>query len=553
MVATRPREAAAGAELLATVTTDSSADVIRLSPLTSAAVARLLEAKLDATPDPAVVETCMRVTRGTPFLVRELVQAVSGGGIGSAVQTVGRSVGLRLQRLPEHAGRLARALAVLEQSDLLQAARLAGLEEQEAAEAADLLAIAGILESGRPLRFVHPIVRDGIYSGLSRAERARGHRRAAELLAEQAEASAHVAEHLLACEPAADGWVVERLVEAACAAGKQGAPESEAVFLRRALAEPPPPGEQSALLLDLGMAEANAGPGEWAEHLQLAVDTAPNGAAAAEAAMVLGLALSRAHRFAEAVEVLDRAASSLDSGQSELALLLEAAAVIPGMNDPATAPSVALRRETLRERAGDDPAAPAELLAAAAFISVLTTSRPMSAPSLRAAHFGPDRVRLRVRRAGRGSRSQPGSRRRRSRCCGPSAMSRCGRCSTPRSRKRGRPETAAGLPSALRTAAGSRSDAAIYSPPRETRGRHWPRASSPRHPFTACSIPVCSSRRSSIRASSRRQRRRLRRSLPKRRSDRSPLQCFASPAAGCGSNSSGSPKGWMTSWRLASS
>ena len=42
------------------------------------------------------------------------------------------------------------------------------------------------------------------------------------------------------------------------------------------------------------------------------------------------------------------------------------------MNDPVTAPSVALRRETLRERAASDPAAPPELLAAAAFISVLT-------------------------------------------------------------------------------------------------------------------------------------------------------------------------------------
>jgi hypothetical protein len=37
------------------------------------------------------------------------------------------------------------------------------------------------------------------------------------------------------------------------------------------------------------------------------VDTAPNPATAAEAAMVLGLALSRAQRFAEAVKVLDRA------------------------------------------------------------------------------------------------------------------------------------------------------------------------------------------------------------------------------------------------------
>ena len=372
VVATRPREAAAGPELLEIVTTDPFADVIRLSPLTRAAVAQLLEAKLVSTPDPAVVETCMRVTRGTPFLVRELVEAVSEGGMGSAVQTVGRSVGLRLQRLPEHAGRLARALAVLEQSDLLQAARLAGLEEQEAAEAADLLATAGILDSGRPLRFVHTIVRDGIYSGLSRAERAEGHRRAAELLAQQAGASAYVAQHLLASEPAADGWVVERLVEAARSAGKQGAHESEAIFLRRALAEPPPSGDRSALLLDLGMAEASAGFADWTEHLQLAVDTALNAEAAAEAAMVLGLALSRAHRFAEAVEVLDRAASRLDSGDSELALLLDAAAVIPGMNDPATAPSGAFRRETLRERAGEDPAAPAELLAAAAFISVLT-------------------------------------------------------------------------------------------------------------------------------------------------------------------------------------
>ncbi len=371
VVATRPREAGTDVELLTTVTTDPSADVIQLSPLTRAAVAQLLEARLGAAPDWAVVDTCLRVTRGMPFLVRELVEALSEGGIGSGVQMVGRSVRPRLRRLPEHAGRLARALAILEQSDLLQAARLAGLEEQEAADAADLLATAGILEPGRPLTFVHPLIRDGIYSELSSAERAQGHRRAAELLAEQAGASARVAQHLLVSEPAADDWVVERLVEAACAAGKQGAPESEAVFLRRALAEPPPPGDRSALLLDLGMAEANAGLVDWPEHLQQAVDAAPNTAAAAEAAMVLGLALSRAQRFAEAVEVLDRAASSLDSRHSELALLLEAAAVVAGTNDPATAPSVALRRETLRERAADDPQAPPELLAAAALISIL--------------------------------------------------------------------------------------------------------------------------------------------------------------------------------------
>src|SRR5438093_2747750 len=308
VVATRPPEARPDAELLTAVTTDSSADAIRLAPLTRPAVAELLGAGLGRAPDPDVVDTCLRVTRGKPFLVREFATALSEGSIGSDVRSVGRSVRLRLLRLPEHAGRLARALAILEQSDLLQAARLAGLEELEAAEAADLLSTAGILEPGRPLTFVHPLVRSGIYSELSSAERAQGHRRAAQLLAEQPGADARVAEHLLVSEPAGDGWVVERPVAAACAAGQQGAPESEAVFLRRALAEPPPPGDRPALLLDLGMAEASAGIAGWPEHLQHAVDAAPDPAAAAEAALVLAHALSGAQRFAEAVDVLDRSA-----------------------------------------------------------------------------------------------------------------------------------------------------------------------------------------------------------------------------------------------------
>jgi DNA-binding CsgD family transcriptional regulator len=383
VVATRPLEAGTDAELLATLTTDVSADVIRIPPLTRAAVAQLVESRLGGVPDSAFVDACLHATRGTPFLMRVLVDALSEGGIGPTAdaahhverigaRTVGRSIHLRLRRLPQHARRLARALAVLEQDDLLQAAQLAGLEEIEAAEAAELLMTAGILEPGRPLKFIHPIVRSGIYADLTSTERAQGHRRAAQLLAEQPGASERVAKHLLASEPAADGWVVEQLVEAACAAGKQGASESEAVFLRRALAEPPPPGDRSALLLDLGMAEANVGHADWPEHLQRAVDTAPTVAAAAEAALVLALALNRAQRFAEAVDVLDRVESSFDSRHSELALLLEAAAVLPRLNDPATAPSLAVGGERLRERAAGDPAAPLELLAAAGFTSILT-------------------------------------------------------------------------------------------------------------------------------------------------------------------------------------
>jgi DNA-binding CsgD family transcriptional regulator len=383
VVATRPREAGANAELLASVTTDPAADVIRPSPLTRAAVAEVLETSLAAAPDPVFVDACLRATGGTPFLVRVLVEALSEGGVALTAagarhverigaRTVGHSISLRLRRLPEHAGRLARALAVLEQGDLLQAAQLAELDEAEASDAVELLTATGILEPGRPLTFIHPMVRSGIYSELTSAERAQGHRRAARLLAERPGSNERVANHLLASEPAGEGWVVERLVEAACEAGNRGAPEAEAVFLRRALAEPPAPGEHYGLLLDLGMAEASAGLAGWPEHLQQAVDVAPHVVAAAEAAMVLALALNRAQRFAEAVDVLDRAASSLDPRQSELALHLEAAAALPGLNDPATAGSLALRGEKLRERAAGDRAAPPDVLAVAGFTSVLT-------------------------------------------------------------------------------------------------------------------------------------------------------------------------------------
>jgi DNA-binding CsgD family transcriptional regulator len=383
VVASRPREEGTDPELLATVTTDPSAQVIRLPPLTRAAVAELVESRLGARPDPIFVAACVRATRGVPFLMRELVEAFSEGRIAPTAdaarhveriggRTVGRSIRLRLRRLPEHAGRLARALAVLEESDLLQAAQLADLEVTEAVEAAELLTTAGILEAGRPLIFSHPIVRSGIYSDLTSAERAQGHRRAAEILAEQPGANERVARHLLSSEPAADGWVIDRLLEAARAAVRNGAPESASVLLRRVLDEPPPAGDLSVLLLELGIAEASAGLDGWAEHLQSAVDAAPNSEAAARAARVLGRALNRAQRYEEAVEVLDRAASALDNQDAELALELEAGAVIAGLNHPATAPTMASRRKALRDRAAGDRGAPAELLGVASFVSIFS-------------------------------------------------------------------------------------------------------------------------------------------------------------------------------------
>jgi DNA-binding CsgD family transcriptional regulator len=385
VLATRPQEAGLGDGLLATLVSDPSAAVVRLRGLTRGAVGELVQSKLGEAPDPRFVSTCLRMTQGTPFLLGQLLDALRAERISPTTEaapeverlaaiTIGRSLSLRLARLPPHAVRLARALAVLEQSDLVYAARLAGLEDAEAADAAELLATAGILAPGRPLAFVHPIVRSGIYAELPQVERTRGHRQAAELLARTPGARQGVAEHLLLTEPAADDWVVEQLLDAARVATRRGAPEAAAAFLRRALGEPPER-DLSELLLRLGTAEASAGLDGWAEHLQAAVEAAPDAVAAVHGARVLASALNRAQRHAEAVDVLDRAASVLEPGNAALALHLEAAAVVDALNDAATASSMAFRAEALREQARADPGATPDVLAAAAFSSVLTNER----------------------------------------------------------------------------------------------------------------------------------------------------------------------------------
>src|SRR6187551_1466953 len=81
ILATRPREAGTDAGLLATIAADPSADVIRLPPLTPTAVSQLVESRLGEAPDPVFVDACLRATRGMPFLLRVLVDALSEGGI----------------------------------------------------------------------------------------------------------------------------------------------------------------------------------------------------------------------------------------------------------------------------------------------------------------------------------------------------------------------------------------------------------------------------------------------------------------------------------------
>jgi DNA-binding CsgD family transcriptional regulator len=381
VVATRPEVEGDGAHALAVLAADADADVVRPAPLSLTAVAWLVESGLGARPDRAFVEACHRATGGSPFLVRELVEALRVEGVepdaraATDVEAAGargarRWILLRMGRLSEPAKRLARALAVLESAELASAAALAGLEPAAAGAAVDALVAAGILEPGRPLAFVHPLVRAGVYEELGGAERSHAHRRAAELLDGNPVDEERVAEHLIATQASGDAWIAQRLVQAARSAARRGAPESAAVLLRRALAEPAPTDERPQLLLELGIAEATAGQPIGEEHLQEALARAgDDDGIRIGATLLLAHALGRAERSASAVAVVDRTAAELRNRDERITEHLEALALSAGMLDAGTAPALSKRLDAMRRRA-DDPGAPREVLGVAALRAV---------------------------------------------------------------------------------------------------------------------------------------------------------------------------------------
>jgi DNA-binding CsgD family transcriptional regulator len=192
---------------------------------------------------------------------------------------------------------------VLEAADLGPASALAGVDGGEAADAADALAAVGILGPGRPLAFIHPMVREGLYGELSPAERERGHRAGARLLHDSGAPPERVAEHLLATDPAGEQWTVDRLAEAGARAAASGAPESAAVDLALARGF----GTPSAHGLALRAAGLATGGRRGEELLRNAVDVLAGSEARVEeirAQTDLGAHLRRANRRAEAREHL---------------------------------------------------------------------------------------------------------------------------------------------------------------------------------------------------------------------------------------------------------
>lgn len=368
LLALRPGERRSGDDLLELLGNDPGTERLRPSELSEPACQRLLRDLFETTAEPTFCRACFEATGGNPFYLRALVDGLRADNIrpdsdnaervaAQVPDTVVRALMLRLSRLPREASALSRALAVLgPDTDLRDAADLAGLEPSAAGRAADLLADARILAPGRPLRFMHPILEAAIYSDLGAGKRSDMHLRAARILAVGGAAGDRCASHLLAVEPGRDAWTVEVLREAAGSAVASGAPESAVAFLTRARRERIATETGVRVLRELGMAEFLAGHQAGIEHLREAVELTTDVVERATIARDLGNAFTVVDRFTDTVAVIERAIEDLDTADPVLTQALEAQLIGAAALDLSTRPTHRQHLDRLDpDRLGDSP------------------------------------------------------------------------------------------------------------------------------------------------------------------------------------------------------
>jgi DNA-binding NarL/FixJ family response regulator len=300
---------------------------VRPGPLGPQAAAALVRERMPQA-SASFTSACHAVTAGNPFLLTLLLGQLAFDGTepgdeaarqlsAFGPEQVARVVGRQLARLPDGAGALAQAVAVLGRgAPLRHAAALAGLGQARAARLADALRAAALLDQSPDLTLTHPLVESALYATMAPGERGLWHAQAARLLERERADPETVAVHLLRSAPAADPATVSTLREAAARASTRGAPSTATAFLRRAVAEPPASARDDAdVHLNLGLALAADLNAAAPQVLQEAVERADSPGQRSAIALRGARAMGLAGHTGKAVE-LCRAALANPAGTS---------------------------------------------------------------------------------------------------------------------------------------------------------------------------------------------------------------------------------------------
>jgi DNA-binding CsgD family transcriptional regulator/Tfp pilus assembly protein PilF len=366
LVAMRPIGDAADTPELVALRHADGATVLRPSSLTGSGVRTLIRSRFpDA--DGSFIASCTRITKGNPFLLRELLGHIEADGRPADADTAERlsdlvpeaiinAVVARLGAISAPARALAAAVAALGDRVALQdAARVAELDSRTAADAAEALADAHLLGPAMPLSFTHPLIRSAVLQAMSPLARGRVHRRAAEVLREAGAGAESIAAHLLAAPADSDPTAVEELRVAARRNLRSGDARTAVRLLERALHEQPQPDQYPDVLAELGQAEAQAGRPRAPQRLEEAINVVGEPGRRAELSLTHGQLLAAQHSYRDAASAFDAGRRELDGHDPTLAGTLDAAYVAAAALVPELVPEALERRRRMLEGLAGEP------------------------------------------------------------------------------------------------------------------------------------------------------------------------------------------------------
>lgn len=373
---------------------------LRLEPLSTPAVADLLEALAGRAPSERLAEAVAAQTGGNPFFVEELYWHLADRGLlveeqglvsadaaaldGAVPETVRLVLGHRLAGLGEDARAMLEAAAVIGRSVdytlLGDVARLGTDALVEAVEGAQQARMVEITTSrdGDCLVFPHDLIRHTLLQGLSLPRRRRLHARVAEALERRVDAdealAADLVHHLLHAQTVEPARVVEALRRAGRQAMGRAAFADAHHHFERALIHSAIEDERvrAELLAERGRAASGIGRLQAAlADLQEALEIfegVHDGEAVNRLVLDISGLLELVGRWHEGAELARRRLGSLGAAPSRLrAQLLALTARLSALAGDFAASDLALDQAAISATVLDDPAAEGAVLHARAY------------------------------------------------------------------------------------------------------------------------------------------------------------------------------------------
>ncbi|MET8679028.1 AAA family ATPase [Streptomyces sp. NPDC004647] len=356
---------------LADIAAQRRPTVMRLAPLTHAAVGEMARQIFQVPVEPTFTECAAAVSGGNPLTLSRLLGELRAEGVQPdekgvrrvaevGGQVIASSVSALLDSQPLWVREVARAIAVLgdETPDLV--GMLADVPPALVAEGVVALRRAEVLAADRA-DLVHAVVRSAALEPIGADALAGLRTQAALLLSDAGRPAEEVAGRLMLLPALTQPWMPAVLRDAAVQAEGRGAPEAAVRYLHRAL-EAEPDSVPVRLQMAASLAEIN--PAEAIRLLEEALPLADDVRARAVVAVRYGMVCLAVQRSPEGVRVLEGVLAELEAelgpgpapADRELRTLVESVLLIIGADEKATISATLDRAALLAPPPGDTPA-----------------------------------------------------------------------------------------------------------------------------------------------------------------------------------------------------